>query len=305
MFFLNFLILILFILISVAFFVLLERKVLGFLQVRKGPSKVGVLGIIQPFSDAIKLFSKESYFIYFGNLMIYFFMPFFGLLVSMNLWCLYPTIFNFINFPFGLLFFIICSGFMVFSILLSSWASNSSYALVGCLRSVAQSISYEVCMFLVLFNLVFFFESFDLNNFFWMQSNNWFVILGYPIFLIFYSCILAETNRSPFDFSEGESELVSGFNTEYSSFNFSFIFLTEYMNMIFMSFIVSLMFLGGNFYSLLFFLSVMTINFSFIWIRGTFPRLRYDKLMMICWKIYLPVSLNFFFIFLILMILIH
>nr|QUS62619.1 NADH dehydrogenase subunit 1 [Unkanodes sapporona] len=305
MFFLNFLVLVLFILISVAFYVLLERKVLGCMQIRSGPFKVGFLGLLQPFSDAIKLFSKESYFIYFGNLLIYYFMPFLGLGVSMNLWVLYPNLFNFISFPLGLLFFIVCSGFLVYSILLSSWASNSSYSLIGCLRSVAQGISYEVCMFLVMFNFIFFFSSFNLTKFFFSQQMNWFLLMGYPMFLILSSCVLAETNRSPFDFSEGESELVSGFNTEYSSFNFSFIFLSEYTNMIFMSFLLSLMFLGGDYFSLVFFLKVMLINFGFIWIRGSFPRLRYDKLMMICWKIYLPVTLNFFFIFLNLMIFIY
>nr|WNK76397.1 NADH dehydrogenase subunit 1 [Sogatella furcifera]WNK76449.1 NADH dehydrogenase subunit 1 [Sogatella furcifera] len=305
MFILNFLILILFVLISVAFYVLLERSVLGFIQIRSGPFKVGFIGVLQPFSDAIKLFSKESYYIYFGNLLIYYLMPLFGLMVSMNLWTLYPNIFNLINFSLGLLFFIVCSGFMVFGILMSSWASNSSYSLIGCLRSVAQSVSYEVCMFLVLFNLIFFFSSFNLMNFYFVQIFNWLLILGYPLFLILFSCVLAETNRSPFDFSEGESELVSGFNTEYSSFNFSFIFLTEYMNMIFMSLILVLMFMGGDFFSLSFFFKMMVMNFGFIWIRGSFPRLRYDKLMMICWKIYLPVTLHYFFIFLVLMILIY
>nr|YP_009468952.1 NADH dehydrogenase subunit 1 [Changeondelphax velitchkovskyi]AVC55487.1 NADH dehydrogenase subunit 1 [Changeondelphax velitchkovskyi] len=305
MFFLNFLVLLGLILISVAFYVLLERKVLGYMQMRKGPYKVGLVGLLQPFSDAIKLFSKESYFLYFGNLIIYYLMPLIGLLTSMNLWCLYPSVFNLISFPLGLLFFIVCSSFMVYSILLSSWSSNSCYSLIGCIRSVAQSISYEVCMFLVMFNLIFFLDSFNLIKFFHAQHWNWFLLMGYPLFLILYSCILAETNRSPFDFSEGESELVSGFNTEYSSFNFSFIFLAEYMNMIFMSLILSLMFLGGNFFSFIFFLKMMALNFSFIWIRGSFPRLRYDKLMMICWKIYLPISLHYFFVFMNILVFIY
>nr|YP_009987530.1 NADH dehydrogenase subunit 1 [Chloriona tateyamana]QBZ37990.1 NADH dehydrogenase subunit 1 [Chloriona tateyamana] len=305
MFFLNFIIMLMLILISVAFYVLLERKVLGYMQIRSGPFKVGVLGIFQPFGDAIKLFSKESYFLYFGNLLIYYVMPFLGLLVSMNLWCLYPCMNNFLTFPLGLIFFISCSSFMIYSILLSSWASNSSYTLLGCLRSVAQSISYEVCMFLVLFNFIFFLNSFNLLKFSYLQQFNWFLMIGYPLFLILYSCILAETNRSPFDFSEGESELVSGFNTEYSSFNFSFIFLSEYMNMIFMSFILSLLFLGGDYFCLIFFFSVMILNFSLIWVRGSFPRLRYDKLMMMCWKIYLPISLHYFFFFLNISVLIY
>nr|YP_009340904.1 NADH dehydrogenase subunit 1 [Nilaparvata bakeri]AGE94107.1 NADH dehydrogenase subunit 1 [Nilaparvata bakeri] len=305
MFFLSFLVLLIFILISVAFYVLLERKVLGFVQARSGPSSVGYIGILQPFSDAIKLFSSESYYLYFGNLTIYYLMPLLGLLISMNLWCLYPLSFNFLSLSLGLLFFIACSSFMVYSILLSSWSSNSSYSILGCMRSVAQSISYEVCMFLIMFNFVFFFYGFNLIKFFYSQQLNWFLFMSYPLFLILFACVLAETNRSPFDFSEGESELVSGFNTEYSSFNFSFIFLSEYMNMIFMSLILVMIFLGADYFSLIFFLKIMFMNFGFIWIRGSFPRLRYDKLMMICWKIYLPVSLHYFFFFLNIMILMY
>nr|QBZ38120.1 NADH dehydrogenase subunit 1 [Malaxella flava]QBZ38133.1 NADH dehydrogenase subunit 1 [Malaxella flava] len=293
MFILNFLILILFILISVAFYVVLERKVLGFIQCRKGPSKVGLLGIFQPFSDAIKLFSSESFFLYFGNLVIYYFMPGFMLIISMNMWCLYPLEINMICFPLGLLFFICLSSFMVYGVLLSGWSSNSIYSLIGSIRSIAQSISYEVCLFLVMFIFIIFFNSFNLINFFYLQLMNWFIFFGFFKFLILFSCMLAETNRSPFDLAEGESELVSGFNVEYSSFNFSFIFLSEYMNMIFMSLIMSLIFLGGDFYSLFFFLKVMGLSFMFIWIRGTLPRYRYDKLMILCWKIYLPVGLNF------------
>nr|YP_009987543.1 NADH dehydrogenase subunit 1 [Epeurysa nawaii]QBZ38003.1 NADH dehydrogenase subunit 1 [Epeurysa nawaii]QBZ38016.1 NADH dehydrogenase subunit 1 [Epeurysa nawaii] len=305
MFVLNFFILAILILISVAFYVVLERKILGYLQIRKGPFKVGFIGILQPFSDAIKLFSKESFFIYFGNLMIYYFMPFFSLLISLNLWCLYPLTHNFISFPLGVLFFVCCSSFMVYGTLLSGWSSNSIYSLIGSIRSIAQSISYEVCLFLILFVLIILFDSFNLMTFFFIQNLNWFVYMNMFLFLMLMSCVLAETNRSPFDFSEGESELVSGFNVEYSSFNFSFIFLSEYSNMIFMSFLMGLFFLGGNYYEFFFFLSVMILSILFIWIRGSLPRYRYDKLMILCWKIYLPVSLNLFlFTFFLMMIMI-
>nr|QBZ38068.1 NADH dehydrogenase subunit 1 [Bambusiphaga citricolorata] len=293
MFTMNFLILIILIFISVAFYVVLERKVLGYIQIRKGPSKVGFLGVFQPFSDAIKLFSSESFFLYFGNLIIYYFMPLFSLVISLNLWCLYPTNFNFISFSFGVLFFICSSSFLVYGVLLGGWSSNSMYSLIGSIRSIAQSISYEVCLFLMLFILIIFFDSFNLVNFFFLQTVNWFFFFFFFLFLIMFSCVLAETNRSPFDFAEGESELVSGFNVEYSSFNFSFIFLSEYMNMIFMSFVLGLFFMGGNYFSFIFFLKIMVLCFSFIWIRGTLPRYRYDKLMILCWKIYLPVGLNF------------
>nr|YP_009987504.1 NADH dehydrogenase subunit 1 [Bambusiphaga furca]QBZ37964.1 NADH dehydrogenase subunit 1 [Bambusiphaga furca] len=293
MFTLNFLILIILILVSVAFYVVLERKVLGYIQIRSGPSKVGFLGILQPFSDAIKLFSKESFFLYFGNLIIYYLMPLLSLVVSLNLWCLYPFKFNLISFSLGVLFFICSSSFLVYGVLLGGWSSNSMYSMIGSIRSIAQSISYEVCMFLVLFILIIFFDSFNFINIFNLQTLNWFFFFFFFLFLILFSCILAETNRSPFDFAEGESELVSGFNVEYSSFNFSFIFLAEYMNMIFMSFILALFFMGGDYYNFFFFLKVIILSFSFIWIRGTLPRYRYDKLMILCWKIYLPVGLNF------------
>nr|QBZ38094.1 NADH dehydrogenase subunit 1 [Bambusiphaga maculata] len=293
MFILNFLILIIFILISVAFYVVLERKVLGLIQLRKGPFKVGFLGILQPFSDAIKLFSKESFFLFFGNLIIYYFMPLFSLIISLNMWCLYPSLYNFISFPLGILFFICSSSFLVYGVLLAGWSSNSMYSMIGSIRSVAQSISYEVCLFLIIFILVIFFNNFNFIKLSFLQNFNWFIFFGFFMFLILFSCILAETNRSPFDFAEGESELVSGFNVEYSSFNFSFIFLSEYANMILMSFILSLLFLGGDFFNLMFFLKVMFVGFTFIWIRATLPRYRYDKLMILCWKIYLPIGLNF------------
>nr|QBZ38172.1 NADH dehydrogenase subunit 1 [Purohita sinica] len=293
MFILNFLILFLLILLSVAYYVVLERKILGYIQFRKGPFKVGYLGILQPISDAIKLFSKESYFLMFGNLVIYYFMPLLNLVISLNLWCLFPLEYNFISFPLGLMFFICSSSLMVFGILLAGWSSNSIYSMIGSIRAIAQSISYEVCLFLITFILVIKFNSFNLMNFFFIQNNNWLIFMNFFLFLILFSCILAETNRSPFDFAEGESELVSGFNVEYSSFNFSFIFLAEYMNMIFMSFFMSLVFLGGNFFCLTFFIKVMILASTFIWIRGSLPRYRYDKLMILCWKIYLPSTLLF------------
>nr|YP_009987582.1 NADH dehydrogenase subunit 1 [Tropidocephala brunnipennis]QBZ38055.1 NADH dehydrogenase subunit 1 [Tropidocephala brunnipennis] len=305
MFTLNFLILMLCILISVAFYVVLERKILGYIQIRKGPFKVGYLGILQPFSDAIKLFTKESFFLYFGNIMIYYFMPFFMLFVSLNMWCLYPLMFNFISFSLGILFFICMSSFLVFGILLSGWSSNSIYSMIGSIRGIAQSISYEVCLFLIMFILILSFDSFNLNNFFFLQFSNWFILMYFFLFLLMFSCMMAETNRSPYDFAEGESELVSGFNVEYSSFNFSYIFLAEYMNMIFMSLILSLFFLGGNFYELIFFLKLMILSIVFIWVRGSLPRYRYDKLMYMCWKIYLPSSLNFLMFMFILILFIN
>nr|WOW98995.1 NADH dehydrogenase subunit 1 [Cixiini sp.] len=303
MFMLSCLFLLLFIFVGVAFYVLMERKVLGYIQFRKGPSKLGFMGILQPFSDAIKLFSKESYFIYFGNCFIYYIVPLLSLVISSCLWLLYPLLVNFISFNLGSLFFLACSGLGVYFVMLAGWSSNSLYSLIGCIRAVAQSISYEICMFFIVLIFIMLIGGLNLMNFYWIQSNTWMFFLAFPLFLIFFSCVLAETNRSPFDLAEGESELVSGFNVEYSSFLFSFIFLSEYMNMMFMSFLVGLIFLGGDFFNYVFFLKVVFICFLFIWVRGTFPRFRYDKLMFLSWKCFLPVSINYYFFFVILMLL--
>nr|UVV36461.1 NADH dehydrogenase subunit 1 [Nogodinidae sp.] len=297
MFFFSFFFLLVFILLGVAFFTLFERKVLGYIHFRKGPNKVGILGLFQPFSDALKLFSKEFYFLVFGNYFIYYFVPMLGLLVSLIFWFLYPFFFNMISFVLGLLFFLCCSGLGVYFIMVAGWSSNSIYSMLGCLRSVAQSISYEVCFFLIILCLVIFVESFNLIDFFFFQLYVWFFFLCFPMFFIFFSCILAETNRSPFDFSEGESELVSGFNVEYSSFSFSLFFLSEYSSMMFMSFFLVILFFGGDFLTFFFFFKVVFFVFCFIWIRGTFPRYRYDKLMYLSWSSYLPVVLNYLFYF--------
>nr|YP_010235794.1 NADH dehydrogenase subunit 1 [Bambusicaliscelis flavus]QTD82412.1 NADH dehydrogenase subunit 1 [Bambusicaliscelis flavus] len=297
MFFLSFFFLIIFILLGVAYFTLFERKILGYVQFRKGPNSVGVLGLFQPFSDALKLFSKEYYFLIFGNYFIYFFVPILGLVISLIFWLLYPLYFNFITFVYGLLFFLCCSGVGVYVIMISGWSSNSIYSMLGSMRSVAQSISYEVCFFLVIFCFIIFFSSFSLFIFIYVQFNMWIFFVCFPLFFVFFSCCLAETNRSPFDFSEGESELVSGFNVEYSSFMFSLFFLSEYSNMMFMSFFVVLMFFGSDVYSVFFFLKFVFFLFFFVWVRCTFPRYRYDKLMYLSWSCYLPVVLNYLFFF--------
>nr|UBS94016.1 NADH dehydrogenase subunit 1 [Oliarus cf. filicicola HI01081] len=305
MFFFDVLFLLIFILVGVAFFILLERKILGYIQFRKGPSKLGFSGLFQPFSDAISLFTKESFFIYFGNFFIYYIIPLLGMVFSCLIWLLYPTLYSYISMSLGLLIFISLSGFGVYFIMLSGWSSNSLYSLIGCIRGVAQSISYEVSMFMVVLCKIMVIGVLNFCMFFFFQIYFWFIFLFFPLFLIFFSCILAETNRSPFDFAEGESELVSGFNVEYSSFSFSFIVLSEYMNIMFMSFFCSLIFFGGDYYTFFFFLSVLLLCFSFIWVRGTFPRYRYDKLMYLSWKCYLPVTLNYFFFCMFLKVLLY
>nr|QWZ47768.1 NADH dehydrogenase subunit 1 [Loxocephala perpunctata] len=297
MYFLSVFFMFIFVMLGVAFFTLFERKILGYIQFRKGPNKVMYLGMFQPFSDGLKLFSKEFYFLIFGNYFIYYFVPIVGLMVSLIFWLLYPLYLNFLSMVLGVLFFLCCSGLGVYFIMISGWSSNSIYSLLGSLRSVAQSVSYEVCFFLIILCFIIYIESFNMVNFMILQFYIWFFFLCMPLFFIFFSCCLAETNRSPFDFSEGESELVSGFNVEYSSFSFSLFFLAEYSNMMFMSFLLTLMFFGGNLFSLFFFLKVIFFIFLFIWIRGTFPRYRYDKLMYLSWKCYLPIVLNYFIYF--------
>nr|AVJ52646.1 NADH dehydrogenase subunit 1 [Acanthosoma nigrodorsum] len=284
-------------LIAVAFVTLLERSVLGYIQLRKGPNSVGYMGLLQPFSDGLKLFFKEPTFPYISNFIIYYLSPIFMLFLSFFLWSLYPMIINLYSFDFGFLFFMCCMGIGVYGILLSGWSSNSNYALLGGLRSVAQTISYEVSMSLIMLNFIIFVYSFNMIDFMYYQKNCWFIFFSFPLFFCWLSSCLAETNRSPFDFAEGESELVSGFNVEYSGGSFAFIFLSEYMNIIFMSMITTVMFLGCDLWSIMFYLKIVFIIFWFIWVRGTLPRFRYDKLMYLTWKLFLPLSLNYLFFF--------
>nr|CAQ37670.1 NADH dehydrogenase subunit I [Triatoma brasiliensis] len=285
------------ILIAVAFTTLMERSVLGYIQLRKGPNSVGYMGLLQPFSDGLKLFFKEQTYPYYSNFIIYYFSPVFMLMLSFSLWVLFPYMVNVYNFSFGVLFFLCCTGMGVYGVLLSGWSSNSNYALLGGLRSVAQTISYEVSMALILICMLVFVFSFNFVDFMSYQEYIWFIFFSFPLFFCWFSSCLAETNRSPFDFAEGESELVSGFNVEYSSGGFAFIFLSEYMNIIFMSLLCCVVFLGCDVYSLMFFIKLTFMVFSFIWVRGTLPRYRYDKLMYLTWKMFLPLSLNYLIFF--------
>nr|ANT45809.1 NADH dehydrogenase subunit 1 [Adelphocoris suturalis] len=294
MFVINFLILLIFILISVAFVTLLERKVLSYIQLRKGPNKVGFMGLLQPFSDGIKLFFKEQTYPFMSNYIIYMMVPIFMLMLSFILWVLFPYFMNIYTFNYGMLFFLCCTGMGVYGVLLCGWPSNSNYALLGGLRSVAQTISYEVSMALIIICFLLYIYSYNIFDFMYYQYNVWFMFISIPMFFCWFSSCLAETNRSPFDFAEGESELVSGFNVEYSSGGFAFIFLSEYMNIIFMSMLSCIIFIGCDVYSILFFMKWVFIVFSFIWVRGTLPRFRCDKLMYLTWKMFLPLSLNYF-----------
>nr|YP_010535245.1 NADH dehydrogenase subunit 1 [Megacopta caliginosa]UYA97680.1 NADH dehydrogenase subunit 1 [Megacopta caliginosa] len=297
MFIFSYLVILIFILVSVAYVTLLERSVLGYIQIRKGPNKVGFLGLLQPFSDGIKLFFKEQTYLYKSNFIIYYFSPVFMLIISFSMWMLYPMLINVYNFNYGILFFMCCTGIGVYGVMLSGWSSNSNYALLGSLRSVAQTISYEISMSMIMICFIIFVFSFNLLSFMFYQKFIWFVVFSFPLFFCWLSSCLAETNRSPFDFAEGESELVSGFNVEYSSGGFAFIFLSEYMNIIFMSMMTVVMFLGCDILSLMFYIKVVMVIFWFIWVRGVLPRFRYDKLMSLTWKLFLPLSLNYFLFF--------
>nr|YP_009744651.1 NADH dehydrogenase subunit 1 [Rhopalosiphum nymphaeae]QIF10538.1 NADH dehydrogenase subunit 1 [Rhopalosiphum nymphaeae]QYB20498.1 NADH dehydrogenase subunit 1 [Rhopalosiphum nymphaeae]UYR21959.1 NADH dehydrogenase subunit 1 [Rhopalosiphum nymphaeae] len=290
----NFLILFLMVFMSVAFFTLLERKVLGYIQLRKGPNKFLMKGVFQPMGDGLKLFFKEVN--YPNNMNFFYFMisPLLGLLISIFFWFIYPFIgMNYIM-GFGLIYMFCCSSLMVYIFLLISWSSNSNYSVLGMIRFISQMISYEVSMMIIIMNLMFLINSFNLNDFYIYQINLKFFFFLFFLFILLLISFLAEMNRSPFDFSEGESELVSGFNIEFSSLSFIFIFMSEYMSIMFMGMLLCEMFFGmmmNKFYLNIFILIFM---FMVIWLRGFLPRFRYDKLMYLIWKLVLPLSLFLF-----------
>nr|YP_009536843.1 NADH dehydrogenase subunit 1 [Dendrolimus superans]AQM57915.1 NADH dehydrogenase subunit 1 [Dendrolimus superans]AQM57928.1 NADH dehydrogenase subunit 1 [Dendrolimus superans]UEP15863.1 NADH dehydrogenase subunit 1 [Dendrolimus superans] len=295
--FIGLIILILGVLIGVAYMTLLERKLLGYIQIRKGPNKVGFIGILQPFSDAIKLFTKEQTYPNFSNYFSYYFSPIISFILSLVIWMLIPYFFNLISFNLGLLFFLSCTSMGVYTVMVAGWASNSNYSLLGGLRAIAQTISYEVSLAFILMSSIIMIMGFNLFMFFNYQSYIWMILFMYPLALSWMASSLAETNRTPFDFAEGESELVSGFNVEYSSGGFALIFLSEYSSILFMSFLFVVLYLGGYEMTFLFYLKMSMISFLFIWVRGTLPRYRYDKLMYLAWKSYLPLSLNYLMLF--------
>nr|WBK14705.1 NADH dehydrogenase subunit 1 [Acronicta rumicis] len=294
----GYLIMIIGVLVGLAFLTLMERKVLSYMQIRKGPNKVGYLGLMPPFSDGIKLFSKEMIYLNSSNYLFYYLSPMIGFILSLMVWMLIPYYFNLVSFKLGLMFFLAITSMGVYTVMIAGWSSNSNYALLGGLRAVAQTISYEVSLALILMSSIVLIMDFNLLNFSYYQNIIWFLLIMLPLSFCWLSSSLAETNRTPFDFAEGESELVSGFNIEYSSGGFALIFLAEYSSILFMSLLFVLIYLGGFNLSIMFYLKLSFISFLFIWVRGTLPRYRYDKLMYLAWKSYLPVSLNFLLFFL-------
>lgn len=280
-----------------AFITLLERKILGYVQIRKGPNKVGVLGILQPFSDAVKLFIKEQTIPVISNFFAYYLSPVFSLFIALIVWMIIPYSLGFMNFNIGVLFFLCCLRLGVYSTMRAGWASNSKYSLLGSLRAVAQTISYEVRLALVFLSFVFLIGSFNLELFVVYQENIWLLWFTLPLSLIWLASCLAETNRTPFDFAESESELVSGFNTEYRRGGFALIFMAEYARILFIRTLFALIFLGGNPVHFSFYLKLIFVAFVFVWVRGAVPRLRYDKLIYLAWKRFLPISLNYLIFF--------
>nr|AXS66210.1 NADH dehydrogenase subunit 1 [Tenebrionoidea sp. 24 KM-2017] len=289
----SMLFLVIFVLLGVAFLTLLERKVLGYIQFRKGPNKLGFMGLLQPFSDALKLFSKEQVYPIKSNYILYYISPLLNLVLSLFIWMSMPFFVGFINFSLSSLFFISISSLSVYSIMMAGWSSNSNYSYLGGIRCIAQTISYEVSLSLIFMGFLIMILSMNLMNFMKFQQFSWLLIFMFPVCLMWLVSSLAETNRTPFDFAEGESELVSGFNVEYSSGSFAMIFLAEYSSIIFMSMICVLIFMGGDLFSLFFFLKLVFMSFLWIWVRGILPRFRYDKLMYLAWKSFLPSILSF------------
>ena len=282
--------LIILLIVRVAFVTLIEQKVLGGVQIRFGPTKVGYWGLLQPFADAVKLFCKEIRIPWGVNIFYFYIGPFISLFIILFLWILFPFVNGGLDFELGLIYFICLGGLGVFPIFLRGWASNSKYSLLGALRAVAQIISYEVSLSVVILSLVWVRGTFNLKSIIinsYFSSGFFFYFL---LSLIWFSSRLAECNRTPFDFSERESELVSGFNTEYRSGGFVLIFLSEYARIIFIGILFSLFFLRrvANFF---FIIKVFLVVFFFIWVRGTIPRFRYDFLISLAWKRYLPIRL--------------
>jgi NADH-ubiquinone oxidoreductase chain 1 len=288
--FLGEVIMLVMVLVGVAFVTLLERKILGYIQLRKGPNKVGYLGLIQPIADAVRLFSKEIVWLKLMRFYFYTFSPIFGLIFFFFLWVVFPIVFGGFDFVLGLMYFFCFRRLGVYVLFGCGWASNSLYSLLGAMRGVAQIISYEVRLIFIVLRCVVLSCSYDLEVVSYWQGLIWYWVLLFPLMVIWVVSCLAETNRTPFDFAEGESELVSGFNVEYGAFGFAFIFMAEYGVIMLISCLVVVLFLGGvNFVVFLggFMVSV------WIWIRGAYPRFRYDRLIGLAWRSYLPVSVNY------------
>ena len=292
-------------LVAVAYLTYAERKVIGAIQLRKGPNVVGPFGLLQPFADGIKLLAKETILPAGANKLIFILAPMLTFVLSLIAWAVIPFDDGMVlaNINVGVLYLFAISSLGVYGVIMAGWASNSKYAFLGALRSAAQMVSYEVSLGFVIISVLLCVGSLNLSDIVMAQKTIWFAIPLFPMFVVFFISALAETNRAPFDLPEGESELVAGYFVEYSSMSFVLFFLGEYANMILMSAITAVLFLGGwlppvdiaplNWIPgpIWFFLKIAFVLFFFLWVRATMPRYRYDQLMRLGWKVFLPLSL--------------
>ena len=293
-------------LISVAYLTLAERKVLAAMQMRVGPNVVGPFGMMQPFADALKMLTKETIVPTGANRILFIVAPLLTMTLAMVAWAVIPVNEGWAvaDINVGVLYLFAISSLGVYGIVIAGWASNSKYAFLGALRSAAQMVSYEVSMGFVMVTVLLCAGSLNLTDIVMAQQRVWFVIPLFPMFVVFFISILAETNRAPFDLPEGESEIVGGFHVEYGAMAFGLFFLGEYANMILMSAMTAILFLGGWLSPIplapftwvpgpiWFIAKICLILFMFIWVRATFPRFRYDQLMRLGWKVFLPLSLG-------------
>lgn len=292
-------------LLGVAFMVLTERKVMGSMQRRKGPSVVGIFGILQPIADGLKLLVKEPVLPSNANIAVFLAAPVITFMLALLTWAVIPFGPGLVlaDLNVGLLYMFAVSSLGVYGVIMAGWSSNSKYAFLGALRSAAQMVSYEVSLGLILITVLLCVGSLNLSEIVNAQQTVWFGLPLFPLMLLFFISCLAETNRAPFDLPEAEAELVAGYNVEYSSMGFALFFLGEYANMIVMSSLCAIMFLGGWLpplnLSILYWVpsgfwlgvKVVFFLFGFVWVRAAFPRYRYDQLMRIGWKVFLPLSL--------------
>nr|YP_010282116.1 NADH dehydrogenase subunit 1 [Psammophis lineolatus]UHM24680.1 NADH dehydrogenase subunit 1 [Psammophis lineolatus] len=285
------------ILIAVAYLTLLERKLLGYMQLRKGPNLVGPMGILQPVADGLKLISKETTKPTMSSPILFTVSPILALSIALISWSPIPMPSPLVNMNLGMMFIMAMSSMFTYTILWSGWSSNSKYPLMGAMRAVAQIISYEVTLGLIIISMATMTGGYSLHTFTETQEHLWLLIPSWPLAMMWFTSTLAETNRSPFDLTEGESELVSGFNVEFSAGPFALLFLAEYTNIILMNTLSVIMFMNpGNMASQLFTTNLMTktmlLTTMFLWIRASYPRFRYDQLMHLLWKQYLPLTLS-------------
>nr|YP_007374599.1 NADH dehydrogenase subunit 1 [Gymnopis multiplicata]ACS37092.1 NADH dehydrogenase subunit 1 [Gymnopis multiplicata] len=291
---LNPLMLIIPVLLAVAFLTLTERKMLGYMQLRKGPNITGPMGLLQPIADGMKLFIKEPIRPSTSSQTLFLITPIMALMLSLTLWMPMPMPTPILDMNLGILFMLAISSLTVYSILGSGWASNSKYALIGALRAVAQMISYEVTLGLIILSTILLSGTFTLYNFMYTQELTWLLLPTWPMTMMWYISTLAETNRAPFDLTEGESELVSGFNVEYAGGPFALFFLAEYSNILMMNTLSTILFIAPSIninqemMTMNLMLKTMLLSMLFLWVRASYPRFRYDQLMHLIWKNFLP-----------------